>query len=310
MTELPYDCIVVGAGPAGLSAALLLGRCRRRTLVVDSGRPRNRWSRGVHGFFSRDNVSPLELLRIGREQLEPYGSVAMRHGEVTEAASTEAGFAVVLADGARYTCRKLLVATGVVDEIPPIEGIDELYGRSVHHCPYCDGWEHRDEAIAIYACGTKGKGLALELTIWSRELVLCTDGPSGFDEEDRALFDRLGIELREDRVVRLDGRDGQLEAVVFAEGESLARSALFFCTGHRQHSGLAAALGCRFTPAGAVHVGDYESTNVPGVYVVGDASEQAQLVSLAAAEGTKAAFAINTALLHEAVPEAAPPPGG
>ncbi|HET8648642.1 MAG TPA: NAD(P)/FAD-dependent oxidoreductase [Gemmatimonadales bacterium] len=300
MTGL-YDCVVVGAGPAGLSAALLLGRCCRSTLVVDSGEPRNRCTAAVHGFLSRDNIAPLELLRIGREQLAPYTTVSIRQGEVTAVDPIDGEYEVRLASGERYRCRKLLIATGVVDELPELPGIGDLYGHSIHHCPYCDGWEHRDQPIAVYGRGTAGRGLTLELTVWSRDLVLCTDGPSGFDDEDRALFARLGIVLREERVLRVEGQGGQLEQIVFAEGAPLPRKALFFCTSHRQHSDLAGALGCDFNDKGAVLVGDYEATNVPGVYVAGDASVHAQLVAIAAAEGARAAFAINTALLKESL---------
>lgn len=300
MTE-QYECVVVGAGPAGLSAALLLGRCRRRTLVVDSGEPRNRCTPAVHGFLSRDNIAPLELLRLGREQLAPYVTVSLEQGQVTTVEPRDGGFVVTLATGAQCRCRKLLIATGVVDELPTLDGIGDLYGHSVHHCPYCDGWEHRDQPIAVYARGTAGRGLALELTVWSSDLVLCTDGPSGFGEEDRELFARVGIVLREDRVKGVVGRGGQLEAVIFADAEPLARAALFFCTSHHQHSNLASALGCTFNDKGAVLVGDYEATNVPGVYVAADASVHAQLVAIAAAEGARAAFAINTALLKESL---------
>src|SRR5262245_30346197 len=149
-----YDVIIVGAGPAGLSAALMLGRSRRRVLVCDTGHPRNAAARAMHGFLTRDGMPPLEFLAIAREQLRQYDTVELRGVEVVEAAChPDASFHVALADGARHTSRKLLIATGVVDNVPEIPGFRELYGRSVFHCPYCDGWEVRDQPLAIYGRG-------------------------------------------------------------------------------------------------------------------------------------------------------------
>jgi thioredoxin reductase len=206
---------------------------------------------------------------------------------------------VTLATGEGLESRKLLIATGVADNVPDVPGLRELYGRSVFHCPYCDGWEVRDEPIAVYGRGERGYGLSLELTGWSRDLVLCTDGPSGFDAAHRARLERNGIALREERVRRLEGREGRLEHVVFDRGEPLRRRALFFTTGQTQQSALAVRLGCEFNDKGTVRTGKYESTHLAGLYVAGDASRAVQWVVVAAAEGAEAAFAINTDLLKE-----------
>ena len=296
-----HDVIVVGAGPAGLSAALFLGRCRRRVLVCDAGAPRNAASQALHGFLTRDGIAPAEFLRIGREQLWPYASVELREVRVTDARRAGDRFELTLDGGQRVWSRKLLLATGVVDQVPDIEGIEALYGRSVFHCPYCDGWEFTDRPIAVYGQGGHGLELALELTIWSHDLVLCTDGPADLGSADRVGLSRHGIIICEERVARLEGTDGMLERIRFVSGEALAREALFFSTGQRQGSDLPAKLGCEFTERGAVWTGQYEATNVPGLYVAGDASRLAQLVVIAAAEGAEAAFAINTALLKEAL---------
>lgn len=294
-----FDVIIIGGGPAGLSAALILGRCRRRVLVCDAGKPRNAASEALHGYLTRDGLPPSELLRIGREQLRQYTTVELRDIAVTEAARAGDRFEVMLTDGTRLSSRKLLLATGVVDHIPEIEGIESFYGRSVWHCPYCDGWEVRDRPLAVYGRGENGKGLALELTVWSRDLVLCTDGPSGLEPSDIERLSHNGISLREERIRRLEGRGGQLENIVFANGEKLARHGMFFSTGNRQGCDLPARLGCEFTEKGAVNTGEYESTQIPGLYVAGDASRAVQLVIVAASEGAQAAFAINTALLKE-----------
>ena len=293
-----YDVIVIGAGPAGLSAALMLGRSRRRVLVCDTGKPRNAASHAMHGFLSRDGMPPAEFLRVAREQLRQYDSVDMRDVEVIAAECIDSRFHVTVQGGGRVTARKLLIATGVVDNVPDIPGFRDLYGTSVFHCPYCDGWEVRDRPLAIYGRGARGLGLSLELTGWSRDLVLCTDGPSELPVEDLARLERHGIRVRTDRVVRLEG-SGRLERIVFDAGEALAREALFFTTGQTQQSFLAHGLGCEINEKGTVRTGKYEATHLPGLFVAGDASRAVQWVIVAAAEGAEAAFAINTDLLKE-----------
>jgi thioredoxin reductase len=295
-----YDVVVVGGGPAGLSAALMLGRCRRSVLVCDTGKPRNRASQALHGYLTRDGIPPREFLAIARKELRQYLTVEMRQVEVQGAECRADGrFEVTLESGEWVTSRKLLLATGVSDNIPRIPGIDDLYGRSVFHCPYCDAFELGDQPLAIYGKGAKGVGLSLTLTAWSRDLVLCTDGPGEIEDDDRERLARNGIALREERIERLDGEEGILSHIVFAGGERLARRAMFFTTGQSQQSALAVKLGCELNDKGTVRTGKYESTHLPGLFVCGDASRAVQWVIVAASEGAEAAFAINADLLKE-----------
>jgi thioredoxin reductase len=299
-SRVHFDVIIVGAGPAGLTAALILGRCRRQVLVCDAAHPRNAASPAMHGYLTRDGIAPDEFLQTARTQLRPYSTVSFIEDEATDVASFEGGFTVRLLHKAQYTCRKLLLATGVVDSLPPIPGIEQFYGRSVHHCPYCDGWEKRDQPLAVYGQGDKGCDLALMLTLWSEDLVLCTDGPAGLSDEQRARLAHHNIPVREEPIARLEGTpDGMLERLVFASEETLTRHALFFNTGQTQRSSLFSKLGCDFTGKGGVRSRDTEETNVPGLYVAGDASRDVQFVIVAAAEGAQAAVAINKALLRE-----------
>ena len=293
-----YEVIIVGAGPAGLSAALILGRCRRRVLVCDSSEYRNYASHALHGFLSRDGISPRELLRLGREQLQHYESVELRQARVVDAALQAGHFAVTLEDGTCLETRKLLLATGVRDELPPLAGIEAFYGRGVHHCPYCDGWELRDQPLAIYGGEQHGRKLALELRQWSAQLTLCTNGAAGLSRQERERLQRNGIAIREERIARLQGNE-HLERIVFENGTTLECRALFFKGAEHQRSDLAARLGCDFTQRGAVRTGEYEATDVPGLFVAGDASRRVQLAIIAASEGAAAAYAINTALMKE-----------
>src|SRR5581483_777393 len=179
-----FEVVVVGGGPAGLSTALLLGRMRRRTLVCDSGRYRNAAARAMHGYLTRDGASPAEFLRTARAEVARYGDVTLWRGEVTGAELVAGGFAVERAGAPGVRARKLVLATGVVDELPAIAGARELYGRGVHHCPYCDGFELRDQPLAVYARDEeRGVGLALLLTRWSADVALCTDGPARLGDD-------------------------------------------------------------------------------------------------------------------------------
>lgn len=293
-----YDTIIVGGGPAGLNAALVLGRCRRRVLVFDSGKYRNAASDGVHGFLTRDGTPPSELLGIAREQLKPY-AVELRHAEVRGACPDESGFRVTLEDGSEYCSRKLMLATGVTDKIPKLEGLEPLYGKSVHHCPYCDGFEYGDQAIAVYGRQIHGYSLALALKNWSTDVVLVTDGQSGLNAKQRQVLKQLDIRVITTKIARLEGDEGRLRQIKFVKGDPIDRKALFFSTGQDQCCDLPKMLGCVFTRKGAVETSRRQETNVPGLYVVGDASRDVQFVIVAAAEGAKAAEAINEALMKE-----------
>jgi thioredoxin reductase len=292
-----FDVIVIGGGPAGLSAALMLGRCRRHTLLCDNGQPRNRRSNALHGYLTRDGVAPTEFNTLGRGELARYG-IDLRAIAVTGAAWSVDRFQVSLGDGAKETSRFLLLATGVTDQLPPFDGMAECYGRSVFHCPYCDGWEWRDRRLAVCGVGMAGVGLALSLKTWAADIVLCTNG-ARLHARPRARLERNGIAVRTGPIARLDHDEGMLRAVVFDTGDAVPRDAMFFHTGQYQHADLADALGCRYTHRGTVKTGNLCDTNVPRVFVAGDASRDAQFVAVAAAEGVKAAVAINMALQRE-----------
>lgn len=293
------DVIIVGGGPAGLSAALILGRCRRRVLVCDSGKPRNAASHALHGFLTRDGIPPRELLRIGREQLGSYPTVEFREATVAYVRYLDGTFEATLHDGSRLAARRLVLATGLIDELPSVPGIEAFYGVSVHHCPYCDGWEWRDHPLAAFGNGVKGLEMAQRLTAWSRDVILCTHGPAELDESARRELDRARIPVYSERIVRLEGRDGRLERLILEDGRTLDRHAIFFSTGSPQRSGLAKALGCELDPKGNPEVGDHGTTCVPGLYVAGDASKDLQLAIFAAAEGAAAAAHLNASLTRE-----------
>jgi thioredoxin reductase len=307
-----YDAVVVGGGSAGLSAALVLGRSRRWTLVLDAGEPRNAPSRGVHGFFSRDGIPPKELLQIAREQLAPYPSVEVRSARAASARGRDGDFEVILDDGSVVRARKLLLATGVSDELPEKPGFKELWGRGVYHCPYCHGWEVRDRPLAVLNSGEGAAEHTALIRNWSRDLVLLTDGPANLNKEGRRTLRALDVPVREERILGLegvpDGTDGGLRRIHFENGSSLAREGLFYMPPQRQVSKLAQMLGCEIVamgPVPAVVKSDptTRETTVAGVYVAGDAGNavQAQAALLAAASGANAAVFVNRSLVADEV---------
>jgi thioredoxin reductase len=294
-----HDVIIVGGGPAGLSAALILGRCRRRVLLIDAAHPRNAVTPRMHGFLGRDGRAPGSLRDDGRRELAAYDTVEIWDGRVADAVRRPDGFRVVMDDQRRADARRMILATGLRTDLPAIEGFSEFWGHGVHHCPYCDGYENSGRPLAVYGPGETGKGLALELTAWSRDLILCTDGACNLDAPERDRLARHGIRIEERAVARLEGEDGRFARVRLRDGVALDCAALFFVTGPCIPSPLVERLGCDLSRKGTVPTGDYEETNVPGLYVAGDASRRVQLAIVAAAEGAMAAFAINTELLRE-----------
>lgn len=299
-SRAPWDTIIVGGGPAGLSAALVLGRARRRVLICDQGKPRNRSSSRIGGFLSRDGIEPTEFLQLARDELRAYDTIKfMPDTQVTAAATGEQGFELQTSLGTTFISRKVLIATGVADQLPPISMIDRFYGHNVWHCPYCDGYEHRDQKVAVYGRGKTVSALALELTCWTSRLTVVSDGPCALNARQRRRLKDNGIEVREDSIRGLEGSDGFLTHVVFASGERLTVDAMFFHSDGTADVQLARGLGVQTMRNGVIRTGGYGKTHVPGVFIAGDASRHVQLAIVAAGEGAAAAFAINTELLKE-----------
>jgi thioredoxin reductase len=300
------DVIIVGAGPTGLSAALLLGRSRKHVLIIDSGKPRNAVSHAANGFFSRDGIAPSELLQLGREQLHKYENVKFQSGKVMDVKPLGSStpekpdrFQVTLDTGEQFTARKLLLATGVTDKLPAIAGFAELWGTSVFHCPYCHGWEVQDQPLAIYGKGAAGFEMAQHITGWSRDLILCSDGDAGLSDDQRNQLSDWGIKLREEKIDRLEQENGALTGIVLATGEVIPRYGIFIHPQPHQHSELAKQLGCNLADNGAVEVGEDKQTSVPGVYAAGDTTILLSSISIVVAAGTMAGVFMNKALIAE-----------
>ena len=293
------DCIIIGGGPAGLNAAVVLGRCRRKVLVFDTENYRNRYSHGMHNYLTRDDILPGDFLNICHKELEKY-SVQLLHKKIVTAAKNNEGIFIAKdEDGRLYYSKKLLVATGLTDTLPGVPGFKEMYGRSVFHCPYCDGWEVRDKRLGVYAKNKEGWELALTLKGWSEQVILYTDGKNKVKPEHKQQLDANNIPVIRLPIDRLYGIDGQLEKIIFKNGEERPCDALFFVNGYIQQCNLAEAFGCEMNKKGVVVTNRYQQTNIPGLYVAGDASKDMHFVVVAGAEGAKAGVIINKELQKE-----------
>jgi len=295
-----FDVLIIGGGPAGLNAALILGRFKRSVIICDGQHPRNAKSSSVHGFLSRDGIHPQELLQISREQLTPYSTVQFRAQEVVDIVQSDSHFTAYFQDGTSAPAKKVLFATGVKDILPSIEGLDALWGQSVFHCPYCHGWEARDKSIAILANGEGAMHYAALLHSLSSDMVICTNGSAEMSSNERDQLERLGIDIIETPILRLKWHDTTLEGLVFADGSYRQRDAIFVRPTQQQHSSLPAKLGCALTENGYVVVDEQGKTSIDGVYAAGDLSSPMQQVLYAAAKGAASAAFMNHELAYEA----------
>ncbi|MFF4043438.1 NAD(P)/FAD-dependent oxidoreductase [Streptomyces sp. NPDC001816] len=299
MTEA-YEVVVIGGGAAGLSAALVLGRARRRTLVVDAGEPRNAPSAHLQGYLSRDGMSPAEFLAVGREEIARYGVELVRDRVVD--ATRDEDFTVVLASGRTVSARQLVVATGLKDELPPVPGIAERFGRDVIHCPYCHGWEARDRATGVLASSPMSVHQALMVTQWSKDVrfFLHEVRETELTDEDRRRLAAAGVTVVPGAVAEVLAGEDRLTGVRLADGTVHDREVLYVAPRAVPQNDLLVRLGAelRETPFGSFPVIDEQGlTTVPGLWAAGNAGGFAEQVVNAASRGYRAGAAINGELL-------------
>jgi thioredoxin reductase len=300
-----YDCIVIGAGPAGLSASLFLARYLHRTLTFHHNSPRNEYAHGVHGFLGHHGIRPGELLTRGRDEVTSHGGLIIEACVTAVEAVSPERFRVFAGDGGAeqkvFDARRLVLATGLRDLTPDCPGFREFYGSSVHHCPDCDGYEVKNKRVAVLAHGKNAAGFTANLLTWTGQLTLLTD-QGEIPKDDAAKLAALDVAIRTERVVGLEGDKStrQLQRVLFAEGEPLECDALFFNLGTKLATGFHEELGCRLDPeCDLLWVDETQQTSVKGVYAAGDITPNSQLAVVAAAEGAMAAIHIHRSLIPD-----------
>jgi thioredoxin reductase len=314
--DTDWDCIVVGGGAAGLSAALVLGRARRRTLVIDAGEQSNRVAHGIGGLLGQDGRPPDAFYAAGREGLVAYPAVELRSGEVVGAERDDGGIVVALAGGERERARRVLLATGMEYRRSELAGIEERWGRSVFHCPFCHGWEVRERALGVLDRGADGVRRVLLLRAWSDDVTLYSNGPAELDADEAGLLSAVGVDVDERSIAELRGPGDELSAVVFTDGSERSCGGLLVPVTLHQRTPLAEQLGAELVSkaplvADAVQVDERFHSSVAGVSAAGDTSGQMQSVANAIAAGSNAAAMIVHGLMDdyaESAARAAPRP--
>ena len=296
-TDTDSDCIIIGGGAAGLSAALSLGRARRATLLIDAGRQSNLAAHGIGGLLGHDRRPPAELYATGREELAEYPTVEVHDGDVIAVEAQDEVLAVTLAGGPVLRARRVLLATGMDYRHPDVPGMAQRWGESVFHCPFCHGWEVRGRPLAVFGGTPIAVHQALLLTAWSHDVTLLTGATGEIDAAERERLAAAGVSVDERPVAELIGPAGSLEAVRFADGEERACGGILVATTLHQRSELPAQLGVAYAPADpltaeGIEVDGQHRTNVPGVYAAGDVVAGPPAVARAVAAGNFAAAMI------------------
>ncbi|CEG22633.1 Thioredoxin reductase [Planococcus massiliensis] len=294
------DCAVVGGGPAGLSASLILGRSRRKAILFDDKKPRNSVTDEAHGFLTRDGIDPQELKRIAQHELGRYPSIRIEKQRVKEVKKVNGLFHLTTENGDGFQSRKLILATGMKEILPAVERIEAFYGTSLFSCPYCDGWELKDQPLAVISENQWAFHMAKLVSNWTIDLIVCTNGKAMLTGEERRILNSRGITIRDEKIKSLHGTSGKLEEIEFAGGEKVQRTGGFITPDWQQASSIGQILGCELNDRGGIKVDASKRTTIEGVFACGDSATEgpAQLM-IAASEGSLAAFRVNADFIEE-----------
>jgi len=294
-----FEVIIIGGSYAGLSAGMALGRALRRVLIIDSGKPCNRQTPHSHNFLTQDGETPKAIWEKARAQVEKYDTVTFYSGLAVTGAKTESGFSITTDKGNTFQAGKLIIASGISDQMPDIPGFAECWGISVIHCPYCHGYEVRNEATGILSKGDMAFEFSKLVHHWTKDLTLLTNGPADLTDAQQQKLQSHHITLVEKAIEAIDHQKGYIRQVVFKDGSTLALKALYAKIPFVQHSGIPAQLGCELTEHGFIKADAFQKTTVPGVYVCGDSCTMMRSVSNAVATGTMAGAMLNKELVDE-----------
>jgi len=296
-----FDCAIIGGGPAGLNAALVLGRARRNVILFDNNKPRNAVTQESHGFITRDGIKPTEFRQIAHREISKYPSVERKNTEVLSVIKNKMTFELVTSMGEKYQSKTIIISTGLKDILPSIANISDFFGKSLFHCPFCDGWELKDKPLVVIVDEQKqGFHFTQIVYNWSKDLVVCTNGEIVHSTEQKELLHNKGIKIIELKIKNFIGQNGQIEQLVFENGETVSRKGGFVLTQWIQSSDIGKELGCENNSLGGIATDSFGRTNITGVYAAGDASVivPAQLI-IAASEGSRAGAGVNMDLTQQ-----------
>lgn len=298
-TNQLLDVLIIGGGPAGLNAALVLGRARKNVIVIDDETPRNWVTKETHGFVTRDGASPREFRKAAKEQIAAYPSVQFASDTATEVTGSDGDFVIKTTQGASYRTKKILFAVGKKDLPLDINGLTEVYGKSAFVCPYCDGWELRDQSLVIIVSGDKALHMAKVISGWTERYTICTNGSESLTDEQREELKKHNVTLFDAPVLSIESEDGMVKQVVLNDGTAIPCTGVFFQPKLFTGSELPKAIGCEITESGTVIVDASGKTSIAGVYSAGDAASELYQAITAASLGALSAVGINTELNFE-----------
>jgi len=294
-----FDVIIIGGSFAGLAAAMALGRALKHVLVIDDGQPCNRQTPHSHNFLTRDGEPPATIAGIARQQVQAYKTVQFIKGRAIKGEKNNDGFSIQISNGESFNARKLVFATGIQDLLPAINGLQQCWGISVLHCPYCHGYEVKDSPLGILSNGDMAFEFCRMIHHWSKDLVLFTNGKANIAEEHLSAIKKHHITIIEDEIKELLHDKGHLNSVVFRNGKEHKLNALFYRADIRQHGSIPEQLGCELNKMGLITVDNLQRTSVAGIYAAGDNSSMFRSVAIATAAGTMAGAALNKELIEE-----------
>lgn len=294
-----YDVIIIGGSYAGLSAAMALGRAMRQVVIIDSGQPCNRQTPYSHNLITQDGKPPGQIAAIAKEQVLQYKTVSFIDTKAVKGRKINDGFEITTQEGASVTGRKLLFATGIIDQIPPVKGFADCWGISLLHCPYCHGYEVRDTTLGVICNGEMALEFCKLIYNWSKDLTLLTNDRCTMDAEQvKSLMD-LGIKIIETEIVEILHKEGKMSNLVLRDDSKLSFDAVFTRLPFQQHCKIPEQLGCEILENGYLKVDEFQRTTVPGIYAAGDNTTPFRAVSIAIAAGTKSGAVINKELIEE-----------
>ncbi|WP_342512397.1 NAD(P)/FAD-dependent oxidoreductase [Sporosarcina sp. FSL K6-1522] len=293
------DCAIIGGGPAGLNAALVVARSGRKVILFDEDKPRNAVTQESHGFITRDGITPAEFKKVAQLDLMKYPNIAVHKQRVIDIQKVDEMFHIWSMDGSSYQAKKVILSTGLTDIMPQITGIHDFYGTSLFSCPFCDGWELKNRAVVVISEEPRAFHMAKMMYNWSQDLVVCTNGKSILSPEQKELFTRKNITVIEDEILHLEGDRGHLTKIRFKNGQEIARDGGLVTTSLQQAAPFAQTLGCTLNKMGSIETDILGRTNIAGVYASGDNSNSLSQVIIAAAEGSKAAIGVISDMINE-----------
>lgn len=294
------DCVIIGGGPSGLNASLVLARAKKNIILFDEDKPRNAVTQESHGFITRDGIKPSEFKRIAKEDLKKYPNFTLHKERVIDIKKEIQSFSIYTESGNVFKARKVILSTGLIDVLPPIDRIHDFYGTSLFICPFCDGWELKDLPLVLIAENQRAFHMTKMIFNWSKDLIVCTNGKQVFSTEQQALLAKNNIKVIEDEILTLHGDEGKLKSVQFKNGNEIERQGGFVTADLKQASSLAKSLGCKQHQNGGIEIDNFGRTNIEGVYACGDISlsTPSQVIN-AASEGSIVASGVVSDLVNE-----------